>query len=172
MAVLRRSYSAKDGLGVEVRVSTPLVHIARERLEVRLVSGVDLPTLERADQRKAPPTLGITEASCGAVFPEDGALGRTRLPVVGNLAESLELGADALPLRTGGWWTLRVQLFLDGRCGVAVNQRVLWISPVPVRLDGEYRLWLGNEALDSKILHGPLQFWTGVRTDIDWSRKP
>jgi hypothetical protein len=67
---------------------------------------------------------------------------------------------------------LRVQIFPDGRCGVAVNGRVVWVSTVPIPLDGQFRLWLGDEAFDRRILHGPLQLWTGVRTDVDWAGGP
>lgn len=62
-----------------------------------------------------------------------------------------------------------MQILPDGRCGVAVNDSVIWLSPEPIALTGEYRLRIGDESMGTKLLHGPLQVWTGVRTDVDWT---
>jgi hypothetical protein len=72
-------------------------------------------------------------------------------------------------LRTGAWWTLRVQILPDGRCGIAINGRVLRLSTEPIPLNATYRLWLGDESAGVKLLHGPLHVWKGVRTDIQWT---
>jgi hypothetical protein len=57
----------------------------------------------------------------------------------------------------------------DGRCGIAVNDHVLWLSAESIPLDGKFFLRLGDQSKDARLLHGPLEVWTGVRTDIDWS---
>ncbi|MBL0169535.1 MAG: hypothetical protein IPP90_02240 [Gemmatimonadaceae bacterium] len=62
-----------------------------------------------------------------------------------------------------------MQILPDGRCGIAINGRVLRLSKEPVPLDGAYRVWLGDESAGVQLIHGPLQIWTGVRTDIRWS---
>ncbi len=109
---------------------------------------------------------------CLFTFPTPGRWGRNHATASGNTARDFDLGDAATPLRSGAWWTLRMQILPDGRCGIAINNTVLWLSPEPIRLTGEFRVRLGDESADTKILHGPLQVWTGVRTDIDWSRKP
>jgi hypothetical protein len=48
----------------------------------------------------------------------------------------------------------------------------VWLSPERIPLDAEFRLRLGDESADTRLLHGPLQIWTGVRTDIDWTHVP
>ena len=138
-------------------------------LRVILVAGIDTALLMAGDQRKAPASIGSSEATCGMSFPGSGAWGANRMGALASSGRDLALGAVADTMRTGAWWTLRVQILPDGRCGVAINHRVVWLSSEPMLIDGNFRLRLGDESADTKLLHGPLQLWTGVRTDIDWS---
>lgn len=168
MAILRDALWARDGLGLEVRISTPLTLAQHQRLKVMLLAGLDPQLFATADQQKAPPTVGTSVSMCGVVFPQEGRWGSTRIALYGGISERIDLGAEGAVLRTGAWWTLRVQILPDGRCGIAINGRVLRLSKEPVPLDGAYRVWLGDESADVKLLHGPMQVWTGVRTDIRW----
>jgi hypothetical protein len=170
VAVLRRSLPGKDGLGVEMRISSPLTRGKWQRMGVYLSKGIDTTAMLSSDQSKAPPTTGDVEASCGFTMPLDGSWGETWMNVVGSIAENIDLGALARPLRTGDWWTVRLQILPDGRCGIAINSRVIWISPEPIALDGEFRVRLGDNSNGTRLLHGPLQIWTGVRTDIHWAK--
>ena len=171
MAVLREAYSARQGLGAEVRLSTPVTRADWQRARTTLVADIDTAALQRADQRAAPPSTGRIDASCGAGYPATaGAYGERRIALIGGVSPLIELESDAIG--SGEWWTLRLQILPDGRCGIAIDNHVIWISPEPIPLDGEFRLRLGDESAGTKLLHGPLQIWTGVRTDIDWSRPP
>ena len=173
MAILREAFSAKAGLGVEIRLSTPLTKTVWQRARSILVAGIDTAAFNGADQRKAPPFEGRVFQNCGATYPaEDGGPGQTRLAGMSGTSQVLELGPASDRLRSGAWWTLRIQIFPDGRCGLAVNDQVVWLSPEPIQLDGDFRLRLGDESAGTKLLHGPLQIWTGVRTDINWSQRP
>ncbi|MBK6845445.1 MAG: hypothetical protein IPG88_24645 [Gemmatimonadetes bacterium] len=96
-------------------------------------------------------------------YPLSGEWGVTYGGVRGGVGRRLAVGGDAASMRTGRWWTLRVQLLPDGRCGVALNGRVLWISPEPIALDRPFRLHLGDESAGTSLLHGPLEVWRGVR---------
>lgn len=170
MAVSRDAVSARDGMGLEVRISTPLSGAQHQRLSIRLVTGADIAALEGADPQDAPPYLPGPEAICSIVFPgEEGRWGATRIAATGGVAGSLDLGAAAAGMRTGEWWTLRLQLLPDGRCGVAINNRVIWLSSEPIQLTEGFRIWLGDESAGTRLLHGPLQLWSGVRTDISWA---
>lgn len=173
MVVLRRGFSAAQGLGAEVRLSTPLGRSSWQRARTLLVAGVDTAAFQDADPLKAPPSPGRSDAICGANYPGgSGRYGRGRLDLFGGITQGLSLGPLAETLASGAWWTLRIQILPDGRCGVAINGQVLWLSPEPIPLDGEFRLRLGDESAGTRLLHGPLQVWTGVRTDINWSRPP
>lgn len=172
MGVLRPSFSARQGLGVEIRVSSPLTRTKWQRLRAYLVAGVDTAQLNAADQRRAPPSLGRAETLCGINFPEAGRWGENRMTMSGGPGLSMDLGTLAPLLRSGAWWTLRMQILPDGRCGVAINGRALWLSTEAVPLDGEFRLRIGDESNGTTLVHGPLEMWTGVRTDVDWAKRP
>lgn len=167
--VLRQGLDAREGLGVELRLSTPITRPKWQRARTFFDAGIDTAALVAADPRKAAPTLGTAEAQCGFEYPLSGEWGVTHGGVRGGVGRRLAVGGDAASMRTGRWWTLRVQLLPDGRCGVALNGRVLWISPEPIALDRPFRLHLGDESAGTRMLHGPLEVWRGVRPDIEWA---
>lgn len=171
MGVLRAGLSAQHGLGVEVRVSTPVTGAKWQHLRLYLVTGIDTTALRRADPQTSPPTARPFDAGCIFDFPRPGRWGLRHATASANTARDIDLGDASIPLRTGAWWTLRVQILPDGRCGFAINNKVLWVSHEPIQLNGEFRVRLGDESADTRILHGPLQVWTGVRTDIDWTAR-
>lgn len=171
--ILRRAFVARDGLGLEVLVSTPVTRDEWQRMRTTFVAGIDTLALKRGDQKKAPASMGRSEQLCGAGFPSGhGPGGRTHLAASMAVGQIVRAGADSAKLASGNWWTLRVQILPDGRCGIAVNRRALWISSDAVPLDSPFWIRLGDESAGTKILHGPVQVWTGVRTDVDWSVPP
>ena len=168
---LRGAWPARHGRGVEVRLSTPLSRADWQRLRTILVAGVDTAALQRGDHHWAPASEGSQDASCGAGYPgAAGRFGQGQLAVSGGVSQMVDLGAEDALLRSGRWWTLRIQLLPDGRCGIAINGRVVWRSPESIPVNADYRLRLGDESAGALLLHGPLQVWTGVRTDIDWAK--
>jgi hypothetical protein len=171
MAVLRQSFSTLHGLGVEVRMSTPIARTQWQRARTVLVADFDTLALRNGDPLKAPASMGSSDARCGAEYPGgDGSYGGRRLVVTGGIVGAIELKDDLSDLPSGRWWTLRVQILPDGRCGIAVNGKVVWLSPEPIPRGSTFWLRLGDESANSRLLHGPLQLWTGVRTDIDWTK--
>lgn len=169
--VLRHSYSARQGLGTEVRVSTPTTGNSWQRLRLSLVAGLDTALLVSGDQRKAPASTGDVDAICTVGFPGPGRWAKNQIAVTASTTHRLDLTPIVSTATTGAWWTIRLQILPDGRCGLAINGRPLWISADALSLDREYRVRLGDESVDAKLLHGPLQLWVGVRTDIDWTGK-
>lgn len=161
------AYSARAGLGVEIRLSTPLVNGAHVRARVSLASGVDTAALRGANQNLAVPTVPREDASCAATFPAgDGAYYHQRLVTSGGINPYITLDPNlAKQLASGAWWTLRLQILPDGRCAVRVNDQLVWVSTQPIPLEEEFRLWIGDSSWNAKLLHGPLEMWTGVRTD-------
>lgn len=171
VGIFRRALSGKEGLGVEVRLSTRVNEVGVQRAGVVLVAGIDTVAFKSADQRKAAPWPVFPDAVCGVTYPSgSGQFGRSNLGVMGGTSQQVDLGSAAERLGSGEWWTLRVQILPDGRCGVAVNDHVVWLSPEPISLDSEFYLRLGDESAGAKLLHGPLQLWSGVGTDVKWSR--
>lgn len=171
IGILRRSFPARHGLGLELPIASPLSRRNWQRHTTLLTAGLDTAAYRGADQHAAPPSLGRTDAACGIRYPiGDGPVGMEHMAMLGGSTERLPLGSLAEPLSSGRWWTLRLQILPDGRCGVAINGTPVWLSRDPVHLDLDYWLILGSESAGGRLLHGPLEIWTGVRTDIDWSR--
>lgn len=175
-AVFRQPFDARSGLGVELRLHTPVTAPGHQRARVVLAAGIDTLRLQRADPLGQSPPLGFPGASCVAAFP--GGLGGSgvgpTMSVNGGAVAgtTISLGALADTLASGGWWRLRIQILPDGRCGVAVNGRAVWISWEAIPLDRPLWLRLGDNSLGAMLLHGPLEVWTGVRTDVDWAGVP
>jgi hypothetical protein len=70
---------------------------------------------------------------------------------------------------SGEWYTLDIQLFPDGRCGVAVDGSVVGITPPAMRgLDSVYVGILGN-SVGTRMLVGRLEIDQGIRPGIDWA---
>jgi hypothetical protein len=168
MAVSRQAFRAERGLGLEVRVSTPVTRLKWQRLRTLLVAGVDTAALRAGDQRKAAPSGERWRTLCGTTFPQSGPPSRRMAMFGGSSWENVSLGEGSEVLSSGAWWTLRLQLLPDGRCGVAVNGRVVWLAQDPGLLTDEVRVRLGDESVGTDLLHGPLTVWTGVRTDVRW----
>jgi DNA-binding SARP family transcriptional activator len=168
IATQRAGYSARAGLGVEIRLSTPLTDRNNLRARVNLAGGIDTAAFRGADQRIMVPTRPREDASCAATFPAgDGSRFHRQLGAHGGVNSFIALDpALAKLMESGAWWTLRLQILPDGRCVVAVNDKVLWISTQPIPLDEPFRLWIGDSSPGTKLLHGPLHMWTGVRRDM------
>jgi hypothetical protein len=139
IGVSRRSFPARDGLGLEIRMSTPITRSNWQRTFTLLVAGVDTSRFAGADQeREAPVTMGDF---CGAMYPErDGPLGPNWLGLSAGIPLYREVGEAGKQMASGQWWRLRLQIFPDGRCGVAVDGEALLIASEPVPVGREYRL--------------------------------
>lgn len=162
-------FDASDGLGVEMIVSTPVDRTYWQSLGFAL-EGVDRrPRLEAWDHRSgtAPEPTDLTMPVCQASYP-----GREGAAWVNTL--SLVTGASVLdreldePYNTGAWWRIRIQLFPDGTCGVAVDGQAVWRSPAALDLSRPFRLWLTGHAVGTTPMIGPLEVWTGVKPGVDW----
>jgi DNA-binding SARP family transcriptional activator len=174
LAVLRRSFDPVDGLGLEAVISTPLTRETWIRASVSLVLGVDTVALRQSDPLGAP--IGVEDHGnrhCGVTYPSgDGAFGRSSLNLSAATGLMMVL-PDSLGVRAdGAWWRLRLQIFPDGRCGFAINGVPIWRSLDPMPTNRPYWVRLGHQSAETRVLHGPLQVWQGVRTDVDWSLLP
>lgn len=72
-------------------------------------------------------------------------------------------------LLTGAWYHVRIQLFPDGRCGMALDGKPIAMTPAPAHWFPKAFLQIGGNSFDTKILIGPVRIIHGVPTDIDWS---
>lgn len=165
-----RSFPAAEGLGVEVMASTPVNSLQWQRWAL-LLDGTHSDRRDSTvnpERGDSPSGSDLTERTCGFYYPaEEGrrGMGMVRLGPGGS-ERTLPVGRW---IRAGEWYRVRIQILPDGRCGLAVNGVPVWLGPIPLKLDRPFRPLIGTAAAGARILHGPLEVWTGVRTDIDWS---
>lgn len=162
---LRERLRPALGFGVEFLLSAPITTGKWQMVYARFISADSL-NLSGWDHRSGGIPLGSTRwRSCGAQYPKNTHQ-RDRLTFTTGVETSVSLpGRVAL----GEWVRIRMQVFQDGRCGLAVNGKAESISDHSVRLGRSALLLFDGYSYRTKILVGPLTAWTGVRRDVDWS---
>lgn len=65
---------------------------------------------------------------------------------------------------------VRLQLFPDGRCGVAIDGQPIAMISKSTNPASRVRLMLGGNSYRTQFLLGPVTVMEGVPDDIDWSR--
>jgi DNA-binding SARP family transcriptional activator len=149
--------SARGGAGAELLVAMPITAMQWQRLTLALATG------DRSVQRTA-------AARCALEMPsEDGAPGWRRVGIVAGSARERVLPTPP-GLADGTWHRVRIQVFPDGACGIAVDGQPLWISRA--RIDRAAPLWLDVEAVTEGTAARirDVSVWEGVRAGVPWSR--
>ena len=169
----RFSAPAMAGIGAEAAISGALSALQWQRHSLELVASLDSVWLAAWDHRTGgldPPTPEPFYR-CWASYPAaEGIAGREQVAFgCGQLGLSAPVRAA---LGDGNWHLLRVQLFPDGRLGVAVDGVPLGITTTAARLDRPYRIAISGQSHRARLLVGDVSVWTGVRDDIDWREVP
>jgi hypothetical protein len=165
----RVDWPATGGLGVEAPVRAQIDSAQWQSLQVRLATGLDTVAASAWADRDA---AGVafdngSLAACSIGLPTGEGASRRDSLTVGVGAESRALPGHGA--NDGRWHRIRVQVLPDGRCGVALDGRPLWISEAHLSTDARYRVITGGNSAWTEILVGPLDVWQGVRTDVDWT---
>ena len=164
-------YSMERGLGVEAVVRAPVTAPQWQVINLTLTADLDSARLAAWNHRDgAPPTQTPTNsASCDAGVP--AGEGPPAFQEVGLSSQGL---AIRLPARwlDGTPHRVRVQIFPDGRCGLAVDGRAVAIVPGTLPVSARYLVMIAGNSVGSRMLVGPVTIWEGVRTDVDWLRIP
>jgi Big-like domain-containing protein/WD40 repeat protein len=158
-----RSFRAARGLGIEARLSTPLVGPRQQFVRLSLAAWMDSTAVFRRDQ--SVDNSPTPEFACLIHYPEGGGDNPATWDYMGT-------GGGSFPapgLRSGAWNTIRLQLFPDGRCGVAVNGKALALEDASLPLNLPYYAVLEGNSVGNRMLVGPVEVWEGVRDDVDWS---
>jgi DNA-binding SARP family transcriptional activator len=165
-------FDARDGLGVEAWISEPQTMTQWQLIEIALSSSLDEAALATWDHRTGslPRLEGAALRWCGAAAPP--AEGPASRNIVRNTGDEQSVDIQVPSLSSGAWIQLRVQLFPDGSCGVAINGEPRSITRRSSDLSAPFRLILDGNSYATKVLVGPLEVWRGVRNDIDWRRLP
>lgn len=172
-AYSRRGWNAINGLGIEVLASTRITADKWQRIGLELILGLDSAALGSWNHRDGDMPFRrnrLHRFSCAAGYPgREGAGMDSSLSVSGG--GSATIVAVPPVLGTGREFRLRVQVFPDGGCGVAVNAVPLWRSRLTAYNEGPMAARITGAADGgAAMLLGPLEIWQGVRDDVEWSR--
>ncbi len=163
-AYTRRAFPTRDGLWVEATLATPLTAAESQSLVVSLFSIGSAPA--RAAWRAwdhlsgdGPP--GLANPNCSMRYPDGVGGGR----IGDELRISTSGGGGLFPappsLRTGAPHRLVMQVLPDGRCGVAIDGRVVWVGPATF-LESSVHLMLAGNSVDTQMLVGGVRVGTGI----------
>jgi DNA-binding SARP family transcriptional activator len=165
----RRAWSGRGGVGAEITATTPLTAIQWQTQVLALDAALDPSALARWDHRTGAIDLARSRlsAKCFVGFPGDeGPPAEARM----HASQGLESGSIEPPadMHAGVPHRLRVQILADGRCGVAVDGRAVFISRGSVPVDRPFRVLLEGMSHRTRVLVREVEVWTGVREDVDW----
>lgn len=165
----RAEFDLTQGFGFEAQVSSKITSLKWQLVRLQVVSYLDSVALARWRDRSQPVPIPGHGSYCAAVYP--GGTGLMDLRRIGLEASNFFSQYEA-PDQTpsGSRYRLRLQVFPDGSCGLALNGEALGRSPPTLDLARRYRILLEGQSVGTRLLVGPLQAWRGVRNDVDWSR--
>jgi hypothetical protein len=164
-----RSFEGDGGIGVEVVASARIDSLQWQSLSVALLPDIAPDILarwdHRTDENPLERSVGGPRCQVGVPYGE----GPQSLASMGITSRDA-LARVPLPpgLRTGASFRARVQLFPDGRCGVAIDGRQVALIGAPARVTSRYRVVVSGKSEWTRILVGRLDVWQGVRRDVDW----
>lgn len=158
-----RTFDTSAGLAVEFSLSTPITDMQWQDVTVGLAIGIDSSAIRTWDHRSGYlfSAKRSYEAFCGAQYP-----GAQEGPAY---ADSIRILADgsyrAAPraFRTGAWQQIRIQVFPDGRCGIALNGQRVSDVHLPVTRPSSALLVVMGNSVGTRTLVGPLRVVQGVR---------
>lgn len=167
-AVSRRVFDASRGLAIDATVAVRLTRPQWQLIFLSLVEAVDLSTItvhERATG--ALPIFGRPDGECGLQLPAGEGVTRAHLMELhlGQHSVARPIPGD---VASGRRVAVRVQLFPDGRCGIAVDGQPFFVSKSRLAGSGSVQLFIGGSAYETEATVGPLEVWRGVRPGIDW----
>ncbi len=167
-AYSRAAFDASSGLGLEAWISVPETMSQWQFIELELTASIDMDAVARWDHHTGslPRRDELALRRCSAAAPPGEG------PSLRNIVQNDgAMGIDDVlvpALSSGRWIRLRVQLFQDGRCGLAIDGIPRSITNGAHEPASAYRVVLNGNSFRTKVLVGPMEVWQGVRNDVDW----
>jgi hypothetical protein len=174
-AVLLTPFDGSHGLALRTQLSTPVTAHQWQILEAAFILTLNRRALLQWDRSTGylwgEGRLGISALLCGFKYPglDEGPFGRDSIRLPG-----LRTGPIAAPdiVRTARWYELVVQLFPDGRCGIAINGRPVGVTEQHGwSMDSAYLSFFGNSR-GTRLLVGRVEVFRGVLPEIPWPFLP
>jgi len=165
-------YPTARGLAVDTWVSNSLTMAQWQVVTVSLEDALTDTVLKVWDHGGGNmPRRTIDWPACSMAYPTtEGAFYGDSIGLVLDMPSSAVMVPAPRTFRSGAWFHVRLQIFPDGRCGVAINGVVAGQSQTGLIPDTTERVVIYGNSARTKVLVGPLTIRAGVPDDIDWSR--
>lgn len=165
-AYLRKAFPASNGAGIEAEVSLLVTASQWQTLIVEITDARRLEFMSHWDHRTG--DLASGGANCAITIPgAEGASFRDHFVLLGKSFSSMFRATPTL--LNGSWHRIRLQYLPDGRCALALDAKPLATTAMSAPADSLILVISGNDRFGGRLLVGPLDIWSGVRRDIDWS---
>ncbi len=173
-AVTEASYATSTGLSLTTDISTPITFHQWQELEIMMTFALDSARVSAWDSRAiylwADGRTSDPYSSCVFKYPF-GPEGSTYGADFGvtSYGGYVQLPAQAA-VRSGLRTSLTLQVFPDGRCGLALNGIAVAVvgRPMSARGSSRVRVALMGNSYRTRVLVGPVLLRRGVDTTIDW----
>lgn len=163
-----RGFSAAGGLSLDLRFSAPITAVQWQRLAVEMNAVSDTSRLMRWNRRTGWLDEYFGVSRCAFSYPASEGVGsRDRAAGIGVLRDTL---GRPMHLWDGRWTELRLQLFPDGRCGIALNGLPYLIQPARGPRNVPVYVAIMGASARTRVLVGDVTIRAGVPTDMDWTR--
>jgi hypothetical protein len=161
-----RRMPLRDGLAVEAVVSDSFQLMQWRDVQVGIVDYAER-VMAAWDHAANPVPYEPPRAQCAAAYPAGEGVWAGDSAIFNSSSEPHAELADPAWSR-GQPFVIRVQVFPDGRCGVAIDGRARWISAPEAWSDSAY-VDLRSNAWRTRALVGHVTVWTGVPPGVDWN---
>ena len=165
-------YPTANGLAVDAWVSTPLTKNQWQIVNVSLEDALTDTVLRTWDHGAGNmPRRSNDWPTCSLMYPttEGASYGDSLASAFDHASTVITLPVPR-SFRSGTWFHVRLQIFPDGRCGVAVNGIPTARGQFGAILDSAERVVIFGNSFATKVLVGPLTIRAGVPDDVDWSQ--
>jgi hypothetical protein len=163
-----RGFSAASGLSVDVRFSARITAVQWQRLSVSMNAITDTQPLAAWNHRTGWIDKYFGDNRCAFGYPAgEGAGARDRASPIGILRTA---NGQPLELWKGTWVDVRLQLFPDGRCGIAINGVPYLIQIARGPREPPVYLAIEGASAHTRVLVGDVTVRSGVPAGVDWSK--
>jgi DNA-binding SARP family transcriptional activator len=167
-AYVSRVFDARDGLAMDVVVRLPVTRPIEQYVALGFATGSRLSEAHtRWNHVTGYPTVILTDPTCSMAYPEhEGLSGRLFASSLGELRRPP--GAPLPDLARGIPTKVRLQIFPDGRCGIAMEGQRPWISRTPAFPVDSMTVYIEGNSVGTRMLVGEVVVRKGVPGGVDW----
>lgn len=160
-AVSDSGWFAADGLAADFVVSTPVMRDVWQRLHLLLVT----------DPRVVIGGVGGAPM-CAWRYPAREETGAHRRAGLLLRVDSASFAPPPVARGDRRWYRVRLQWFPDGRCGVAVDGRVVARGGYGAPPAGRVHVAIEGQSVGTDVQVQSVRVWRGIPAGVDWSPVP